>query len=241
LSVNSLDIAAICSKVEELVFKLRGRLPVDVLTDQVHKFVGVLNRSWHSHGAWPVEVHVCEFVGELLDVGGLHLGNLSSIGSGLTPKFTEHDEVGRRHGALRNHLWHQEEVLVLESGDSVVQDGSAGRVVIRGSSGLVIDPGVDPLLDNHESEPWVVIIRQHLVKFASSSRAATAHVSESSDELLCFVFLRHLQLSVSYTVAEDDDVFGPSVVHLPVLDQTIDESSLQSVHNLLTLTLEDGS
>ena len=145
-----LDIAAICSKVEELVFKLRGRLPVDILTDQVHKFVGVLvkikhfcakfsllragiqgkvrqklegpmkwekyaficytgviaqksclNRSWHSHGAWPVEVHVCEFVGELLDVGGLHLGNLSSVGSGLTPKFTEHDEVGRRHGALQ--------------------------------------------------------------------------------------------------------------------------------------------
>ena len=77
-------------------------------------------------------------------------------------------------------MWHQEEVLVLESGDSVVQDGSAGRVVIRGSSGLVVDPGVDPLLDNHESESGVVIIRQHLVKFASSSRAATAHVSEMS-------------------------------------------------------------
>ena len=94
--------------------------------------------------------------------------------------FRARTVVLRHYKYLRNHLWHQEEVLVLESGDSVVQDGSAGRVVIRGSSGLVIDPGVDPLLDNHESEPWVVIIRQHLVKFASSSRAATAHVSETS-------------------------------------------------------------
>ena len=42
-----LDTAEICSKVEELVFKLRGRLPVDVLTDQVHKFVGVLVKIKH--------------------------------------------------------------------------------------------------------------------------------------------------------------------------------------------------
>ena len=48
-----LDIAAICSKVEELVFKLRGRLPVDVLTDQVHKFVGVLVKIKHFCAKFP--------------------------------------------------------------------------------------------------------------------------------------------------------------------------------------------
>ena len=57
---------------------------------------------------------------------------------------------------------------------------------------------------------------------------------ESSDELLCFVFLRHLQLSVSYTVAEDDDVFGPSVVHLPVL-QSISGWARDSTPYFLTL------
>ena len=84
---------------------LKGRGNVISMPSYVYTRViaqkSCLNRSWHSHGAWPVEVHVCEFVGELLDVGGLHLGNLPSVGPGLTPKFTEHDEVGRRHGALQ--------------------------------------------------------------------------------------------------------------------------------------------
>ena len=42
-----LDIEDTCSEVEEFVFKLRGRLPVDGLTDQVHKFVGVLVKTKH--------------------------------------------------------------------------------------------------------------------------------------------------------------------------------------------------
>ena len=73
-----------------------------VLAYQVDKLVGVLDGSWNPHRSRPVEVHVGELVGQLLDVGGLQSGHRLAVDLGvwLSAQLPQDDEMGGRHCAL---------------------------------------------------------------------------------------------------------------------------------------------
>ena len=78
-----------------------------ILAHQVDQLVCVLAGRGDSHGAGPVEVHVGELVGQLLDAVGAQE---------VLAALAQDDEVRGGDGALRNGLRHQEEVLEREPG-----------------------------------------------------------------------------------------------------------------------------
>ena len=62
----------------------------------------ILAGGWPPDGARPVEVHVGELVGQLLDVGRLQLGDGLAVDLGvrLGAQLAEHDEVGGGNSSL---------------------------------------------------------------------------------------------------------------------------------------------
>ena len=91
-------------------------------------------------------------------------------------------------------LRHEEEVVPVPLGDGVVQD-RAGRRVLAVLALLEEDASVDPLLDHHE---------------AQAGRVVVADVLEAVLELQHLVLRSHVELTVSHTIAEDDDCIGPT-------------------------------
>ena len=97
----------------------------------------------------------------------------------------------------------------------MIDDGSS-RWVIKSPVGRHIEqPGVDPLLDDDEGESGFV---ERLSRPPGRrGRSLRSHVSDSSHELLRFVLLHQLHLTIAHAVTEDDNVLWPILVHFVVL------------------------
>jgi len=85
------------------------RLLLYMLAHLIGQLVSVLAGSWNPHGAWPVVVHVSEFVGELLHHAGAQ-----------PARVVHHDVVGRTNRALPQVLGDEEEVIPIPPGDGVI-------------------------------------------------------------------------------------------------------------------------
>ena len=125
---------------------------MQVLAHEIHQLVSVLARRRDSDGAcgmkhvvekvmgalkncsartWPIEVHVSELVGQLLDLVGRQK---------VVAALLQHHEVGRGDGALGDALGHEEKVPEAESGDCVVHDRPRWRVFKGATRGQAEDP-----------------------------------------------------------------------------------------------------
>ena len=111
--------------------------------------MGVLTRGGHSYSAGTVKVEMGQLVGQPLQLVG------------LKPALV-HDNVvaGRVDGALPDRLGHQEEIVPLRQGHSVVDDGAAGRIAVGSLARAREETRVDPFAHDDKSYHWVEICCQ---------------------------------------------------------------------------------
>ena len=97
----------------------------------------------------------------------------------------------------------------------MIDDGSS-RWVIKSPVGRHIEePSVDPLLDDDERESGFVDC--HSRPPGGRGRSLGSHISDGCHELLRFVLLHQLHLTIAHAVTEDDYVLWPILVHFVVL------------------------
>lgn len=118
---------------------------VQRLTDQEGELVGVLTHGRHTNRARPVVVHVTQLVAHSLIVIGLE----ASV-------VVDHVVVSRIDCALGHVLRDQIEIEPFFACDHTVYDCAARRIAQRSLGTLVEEARVASLLDNNETERWLI-------------------------------------------------------------------------------------
>ena len=165
-------------------------------------YLAYLARRRDANGARPVEVHVGEFVRQLLEDVRRNVGVVA-----------DDDKVDGRDGALRHSLTDEEEVVPRAPRDVVVHHGARGRVLVLAGLGDVVQSRVDPLLHHDVGELGHVAVQ----------------IIEAAQELRDLVFGNYAQLRVRHAVAEDHDQLRPSLVVAEVGLEAVEKGDLQGI------------